>query len=286
MKKLSFSLLNIVLLVALFSMATAQVQQRDVVYLKNGSVIKGVVLEQIPDKTIRVQTSDGSIFVYQMSEVERIVKELMPEGTSPAAVETPQPERASGFLSIFGGGSLPIGVFAKKENEEDAGLAKFGFNGGLEYSHISDGGIYFAIGGTFISNPVDKSAMENMLSVFGNVSIDATPWTMGVPSMSLGFATTSPGMRLLFAGDFGYMFCSTPKVTGTIFGSTSTQESMKGNSPAFGGRFGIETPKKISIIVRYLTAKPKFEQTSSVTMGTQEMEQPISVILFILGIGF
>lgn len=47
----------------------------ETVYLKNGSVIRGDVIEQVPNQSLKVQTRDGSVFVYQMDEVERITKE-------------------------------------------------------------------------------------------------------------------------------------------------------------------------------------------------------------------
>ena len=67
----------ILALVALisFAMPAAAQQYQEVVYLKNGSVIKGTVIEQIPGQSVKVQTQDGSIFVYKMSEVDKIVKE-------------------------------------------------------------------------------------------------------------------------------------------------------------------------------------------------------------------
>ena len=37
---------------------------REVVYLKNGSIIKGIILEQIPNETIKIETSDGSAVSY------------------------------------------------------------------------------------------------------------------------------------------------------------------------------------------------------------------------------
>ena len=40
-------------------------------------MIRGVVLEQIPNETIKVQTADGSVFVYKMEEVEKITKEAI-----------------------------------------------------------------------------------------------------------------------------------------------------------------------------------------------------------------
>lgn len=46
----------------------------EVLYLKNGSIILGTIVEQIPFQTIKIQTSDGSIFVYQTSECDRIEK--------------------------------------------------------------------------------------------------------------------------------------------------------------------------------------------------------------------
>ncbi|MBP5473375.1 MAG: hypothetical protein J6X92_01285, partial [Bacteroidales bacterium] len=47
----------------------------DVVYLKNGSVIKGTVSNVTPNETVTIQTSDGSVFVLNMSEVTQIAHE-------------------------------------------------------------------------------------------------------------------------------------------------------------------------------------------------------------------
>ena len=55
--------------------ANAQVGYEDVVYLKNGSVIHGVIIEQVPNQTIKIQIKDKSVFVYSMDEIEKITKE-------------------------------------------------------------------------------------------------------------------------------------------------------------------------------------------------------------------
>ena len=47
----------------------------DVVYLKNGSILRGIIIEQVPNESIKLQTADGNIFVYQTSEIEKITKE-------------------------------------------------------------------------------------------------------------------------------------------------------------------------------------------------------------------
>ncbi len=48
---------------------------QDVVYLKNGSIIRGMIIEQIPNQHLKIQTNDGSVYVYNIDEVERIAKE-------------------------------------------------------------------------------------------------------------------------------------------------------------------------------------------------------------------
>lgn len=69
---------SILIIAMLLGMATFCAAQShvDVVYLKDGSVIRGLVVEQIPDKSIKIETYDGSLFVYNMDQVEKITKEL------------------------------------------------------------------------------------------------------------------------------------------------------------------------------------------------------------------
>lgn len=277
------------LLVALVSILAAtvvgQVTQRDVVYLKNGSVIKGAVLEQIPDKTVKIQTSDGSIFVFQMSEVERITKEGVPPPAASTTEAVAEPERRSGFFSFVAGGALPIGPFAKTE-DQDAGLAKFGFVAGAEYAHISSGGIYLAIGGSFIMNSVDEEAALRMAGGFSGMEADISSWKMIVPTISVGFGSTTSGVRFFFAGDFGYAFSTTPEMKFQFMGSSVTMESKNGDAPAFGGRIGIQTAGGVTLMVRYLATTPKYElSVSGPGTSPTEAEQKQSVLLFTLGIG-
>lgn len=69
----------------LLSSASLMAQKNvETVYLKNGSVIRGTIIEQVPGQSLKVQTKDGSVFVYQMDEVERIAKEV--QSTTSASV--------------------------------------------------------------------------------------------------------------------------------------------------------------------------------------------------------
>jgi hypothetical protein len=61
------------LLISFF--AFGQEAMIDVVYLKDGSIIRGLIIEQVPTKSIKIQTRDGSVFVYQIDTIEKITKE-------------------------------------------------------------------------------------------------------------------------------------------------------------------------------------------------------------------
>jgi hypothetical protein len=53
----------------------AQQSYSDIVYLKNGTVVHGIILEQIPNQSIKIETKDKNIFVFRMEEIEKILKE-------------------------------------------------------------------------------------------------------------------------------------------------------------------------------------------------------------------
>jgi len=55
----------------------AQQNYEDVVYLNNGSIIHGVVIEQIPNKSLKIQTRDGNVFVFNFTDVQKMTKELV-----------------------------------------------------------------------------------------------------------------------------------------------------------------------------------------------------------------
>ena len=59
--------------------------QDDVVYLKNGSIIKGTIIEEVPGVSLKIKTKDGSLFVYQMDEIDKIAREQKSD-TKPSSV--------------------------------------------------------------------------------------------------------------------------------------------------------------------------------------------------------
>jgi len=72
MKKLSV----FILFVFITTLAFAQNKKnRDVIYLKNGSVIRGRIIEQVPDKSVKIETANRNVFVYKTNEIKKIIFE-------------------------------------------------------------------------------------------------------------------------------------------------------------------------------------------------------------------
>ena len=78
-------------------------QMEDVVYLKNGEIVRGTIIEQIPGESLEIQTQDGSVFVYDLDEIAKIAKEPV-TGTeeAPSGIE---------IGTLFGLSHLSSGIY-------------------------------------------------------------------------------------------------------------------------------------------------------------------------------
>ena len=47
----------------------------DVIYLKNGEIVRGTIIEQIPGESLKIQTSDGSVLDFTIYEIAEIGRE-------------------------------------------------------------------------------------------------------------------------------------------------------------------------------------------------------------------
>ncbi len=70
--------LKYLIVAVLFFTATgafAQNNMEDVMYLKNGNVYRGMIIEQVPGVSYKIQIAGGSVFTVTVPEVEKITKE-------------------------------------------------------------------------------------------------------------------------------------------------------------------------------------------------------------------
>ncbi|MDD4417506.1 MAG: hypothetical protein PHH81_01545 [Bacteroides graminisolvens] len=48
----------------------------ETIFLKNGSIIKGTIIEWIPNISLKIQSKEGNVFVYKINEIDKITKEI------------------------------------------------------------------------------------------------------------------------------------------------------------------------------------------------------------------
>lgn len=84
----------------------------DVVFLKDGSIIRGQIIEQVPGEFVRIQTIGGSMFVFKVSEIKAIKKE-----PQMLVAKSKNPVLAAGMSILIPG----LGQFYNEEYEEGVG---------------------------------------------------------------------------------------------------------------------------------------------------------------------
>lgn len=249
MKKYLTLILFALITIVLFGQSNYQ----DVVYLKNGSIIRGVIIEQVPNKSIKIETADRSVFVYQMNEIEKITKETPPETKE----SKNNSDRRKGYIGLSTGPSIPIGDFADESN----GLAKTG----IQLNLVNFGYLFsenFGISATWFgaANPLDIS--------------DIDPWSYG--GLMVGPLLSFPLSEKAewdFRPMIGYSVTTVPD-----FGFGTEQAS----SFAFniGTVFRINVGNKVALLLSadYFSTKPEFEDYN--------FEQQIGTISLGFGVAY
>ena len=289
--------------IIILSVTVLIAQTKDIVYLKNGSVIKGSILEMIPDKTIKIQTIDGNIFVYNMSEVEKIGKDTAaPAPETKPAIERPsnqgQPsyesqrgyqgqsssEGAGPKFSIYGGVSLPLGNFAKKWGEGDdkgLGAAKTGWSAGIQF--VTGGTVGLIIDGNYSQNkldlPTSYTTMPGKYEWVGWSSI------LALAGIKIG-TDNSSGANFFVAPLVGALFGTSPKIDFTPAGSstsTNWQPAGTGTAVAYGGALQLIFGEHVTLGAKYIASKPKFKTTID---GKDYESDPMNITFLLVSLGF
>lgn len=47
---------------------------QDLIYLKDGSILKGVIIEEVPGQSYKIESRDGNIYAVQLNEVEKLTR--------------------------------------------------------------------------------------------------------------------------------------------------------------------------------------------------------------------
>jgi hypothetical protein len=310
-----------VVIVLSVTMMVAQTAYRDVVYLKNGGIVKGTIIETVPEKSIKIETSDGNVFVYNMSDIEKITKEKdIMQRSEPTSLFGGSNVSLPSQFSIFGGAAIPVGDFASTSSSE-AGFAKMGFTAGIQF--VTGGQIGFLASASYSSNPLDdkiKSMVEedfvSSSSTSGsNISASVGSYTNILLLAGLKIGTTNTtGINFFFAPIIGLDLAKYPEITvdgsSETYVSTSyypyytyvpvtvhaTESSSTAAAFVYGATVEAIISDHLTIAAKYIVGKPKYDITidasasasgySASTSSNESVEQSIGVFMFCVGYAF
>jgi hypothetical protein len=256
--------LSLFLLVPL--MVYSQLLNRDVVFLKNGSIIKCTILEMIPDSTIRIQIADKSVLVYSMSDVLKTSNESIPAEKTKMTIDSNTHAAFHTAFSVFGGVALPVGDFSKKGN------ANTGFMFGAQY--VSSGKIGWLLSGSCSWN---KMEFPSLLEENG-INSETGDWTsiFVMTGVKLGISDLSDA-QLFIAPLVGVLFGTIPEITitlsnrayiddpsyGLLYGSERglnvSQSSGSNVAIAYGIALEAIINSKIVLGARYIASNPQYD---------------------------
>lgn len=104
--------LILAVLVMSFAMDAAQAQVESAVYLNDGSVVRGGIIEEVPGQFVRIRLSDNRVLTYNAHQIMEIVRQPIPESAAPR-----KNPKLAGCLS----GCLPgLGQFYNGESGKGA----------------------------------------------------------------------------------------------------------------------------------------------------------------------
>jgi hypothetical protein len=155
---------NVILVVFIFfalsNYSFAQ-ESFDVIYLKNGSMIKGTIIENTFGEYIQLKRVDNSIFRVNYDEILKITK----EGVIPTESETflPAYPACKNSMILFGGFAFSSAGGELYENHDGDSYTTIQFSPSISY-FIAPG---FAIGGKFIYQQTSQGYASNTLWAIG-----------------------------------------------------------------------------------------------------------------------
>jgi hypothetical protein len=89
-----------ILFLAFSMLAFTQQTNQDVVYFKNGSIIRGRIIEQVPNVSIKIETSDRNLFVYKTDEIEKMTQEPLMNANSSSVGSSGMTKGYCGIINV------------------------------------------------------------------------------------------------------------------------------------------------------------------------------------------
>ena len=265
---------------------------RDSVFLKNGNIISGTVLNQSSKNNIQVRTGKSSVLYVSQSQIERIAIHTKAPLYSKYSVNSnvgfESLDSDQYFLSVWGGLAAPGGTFASV-NQQYSGFAKAGWmlqaiggvrvkenvfwSSNIAYSSNSFKEESFA---QLMSNQLQAEVTFTQISSWDAVHLNSgITWNSEINSDFQWF--TQAHLGLILAKSPSYLF-STREINGSIVSITSySLNSETANALAISLGAGIIYKNQIALSLTMLNSRLNFNY------GTDTLFQPYRIFGLQLG---
>ncbi len=230
---------------------SAQTDMEDVVYLKNGSIIHGIIIEQVPNVSIKIQTADRNVFVFRIEEVEKIAKEAAPKSTGSGGKPGLAAEdlKQKGYSLIA---QMNVGVgyndFVDKSSVGGHVINGYQFSPNF-FAGVGVGFDHHFSGAAFL--PLFADLRVNFLKTTVTPFVDvAAGWTFGLapekdvggvlanPSFGVKFFV-SPKVALQFSVGYRYQEGTNTYETYTYYGAVNSRQYLHYDQNAVTLKFGV-----------------------------------------------
>lgn len=236
----------------------AQTNFIDVVELHNGSIIRGIITEQTPGENLKIQTADGSLFVYPMSDVKKITKEqstvskktLIQQLNEERVAEIRKMHLDSGYLGTFNiDYVINTGDYKKMMNVAFTTVQGYQFNPYLFAGFGTGVGLWGVYGG---------GKIDVNFPLFGDIRV--TPlknWVTPMLEIRCGYAVGKID-GFYFNPVLGVHFC-TDKLKGVAIGVGYQMQKMDGVSEIQYDNYGNVSYKNTKVSCHGINIRVTYE---------------------------
>lgn len=176
-----YSLFIMLLVSARFTYAQADYE--DVVYLKNGSILRGIIIEQVPNESIKLQTRDGNLLVYKFEDILKLTREPVYGSSGKTKQGISNYFGAKGGINMADWAWVYLGnvkAFAPRFQFAVAYCHRFGKSNiyiqpEIQYSRqgvYAEDNFKYSYSSSNYSNNIDKTYKTDMITEYINVPIN------------------------------------------------------------------------------------------------------------------
>ena len=271
--------------------------QRDVLYLTDGTVVKGYIVETIPERSVTIQTSDSTVSTYDVSEISRMSKEVYlgketaPQRPGAKAMQPREVQNADEVLfhpiSVFAGVALPVGEFHSTDSES-GGFALAGYTFGVDLAYDLEHEVFWLTTISISYNKLDELSYRKASGLPSSINLDFGSYSTISPVTGFGvLVPVSQQTSLFFAGQMGALFGTTPEATASAGSQSISITSGSGSAFAFSLSGGIRVNERVTLGLKYLSGQPRYSVSmeGKALSVEREFEQPTSILEIVGEIG-